>query len=411
MDGLVRAFGFDATYPQHDPTIKIVEGSQVAGEAMISAEAADSLSVGIGDAVALTLPDGSELQTRVSGIVDLSRARSLFSSRQGADLEAFIYVPYTLVVDPATFDEVVVPAFRRAATGRGARVRSPLVREVDVGVDEELLDAVPRVALGQTQRIAEEILRVAEEQDSVLARDSNTHRWASRQAQNSILDQYFLLDNISNKLAVARDDAEVAKRMFVFLGIPGGLLAAMLAAYAGVVLAGAQRREQATLRIRGASRRHLLSMLTMRVSLITAVGAAAGIPTGYVTAAAVLGHHTLTRATTRDLIASAVLGTILGLLATSAALYIAGRRMIDRDINEERGRLWTHPPAWRRYRLDQLGLLAILVATAIVFSKSGFEGTAGSVYEGRAVRLSLGLLLLPVGAWAAGSLFGGRLLA
>jgi putative ABC transport system permease protein len=182
----------------------------------------------------------------------------------------------------------------------------------------------------------------------------------------------------------------------------------MLAAYAGVVLAGAQRREQGTLRIRGASRRHLLSMLAMRVTCITAVGAAAGIPIGYATAAAVIGHSTLTRATTGSLVMSAVLGTAVGLLATGAALYITGRRSIDREINEERSRLWTQPPSWRRYRLDLLGIVGVVVATVIVLTRSGFEGTPGSVYVGRAVELPLSLLLLPVGVWVTGGLFGGR---
>jgi putative ABC transport system permease protein len=65
VDGLVRVFGFDPSYTEHDATIKIVEGSQVAGEAMISAEAAASRSVGVGDAVSLALPDGSQLEARV----------------------------------------------------------------------------------------------------------------------------------------------------------------------------------------------------------------------------------------------------------------------------------------------------------------------------------------------------------
>lgn len=386
VDGVVRVFGFDSSYTKHDPTIKIIEGLQVAGEAMISAEAAHSLAVGIGDTVSLALPDGTQLKVQISAIVDLTQSRSLFSSRQGADLETFIYIPNALVIDSASFTDVIVPAFERVAAGRGERVKSPPVREIDIGIERELLDAEPSVALGQTQQIAKAISGVAGEQD-------------------------FLLDNISNTLAVARDDAMVAKRMFVFLGVPGAVLAAMLAAYAGVVLAGAQRREQATLRIRGASRQNLLSMLAMRVSCITAVGAGVGVALGYATAAAVLGHSTLMRATTASLVTSAVIGTIAGLLATGAALYFTGRRFIEREINEEKARLWMRPPAWRRLRLDMVGIVAVLVATAIVVANSGFEGTPGSVYEGRAVQLPLGLLFLPIGAWVAGALFGGRVVA
>ena len=386
VEGPARVFGFDPGYLAHDATIKIVEGSQVAGEAMISAEAAVALSAGVGDLVSLALPDGTQLDARVSGIVDLTQARSLFTSRQGADFETFIYVPHSLVIDPELFARVVVPAFERAATSRGERVKSPPVREVDIGVDRELLNAEPGVALGQTQRIAEAISQIAGEQD-------------------------FLLDNISNTLAVARDDAMVAKRMFVFLGAPGAMLAAMLAAYAGIVLGSTQRRERATLRMRGASRRQLLAMLAMRVSCITVAGASIGVGLGYASAAAVIGQATLARATVGSLLISAVLGTVVGLLATGAALYMTGRRSIDREINEDRARLWMRVAAWRRYFLDLVAIGVVAVATAAVVTTSGFEGTPGSVYVGRSVNLPLALLFLPLGVWVAGSFFGGRIFA
>lgn len=386
VDGAVRVFGFDPSYTEHDSSIRLMEGSQLIGEALISAEAAASLSVGLGDTVSLALPGGSQLNTNISGIVDLSQARSLFSSRQGADLETFVYIPNALILDAASFGRVVVPAFEQAATGRGERVKSPPVREVDIGVRRALLDAEPSVALKQTQQLAADISALANKQD-------------------------FLLDNISNTLAVARGDAEVVRRMFLFLGIPGAVLAALLAAYAGVVLSGAQRREQATLRIRGASKQHLLSMLTLRVSLITAAGAVMGVVLGYLTAAIVLGHGSLLRATLASLLRSAALGTLLGLVATGSALYFTGRRSIEREINEERAQLLQRPPAWRRYRLDLLGIAAVVLLTIIVMANAGFEGEAGSVYVGRSVKLPLSLLVLPVFAWLAGSLFGGRTFA
>jgi len=386
VDGPVRLFGFDASYTQHDLTIKIIVGSQVAGEALISAEAAKFLSVSVGDSISYGLPDGTRPTARVSGIVDLTGARSLFSSRRGANLETFIYVPNAVIIDAPTFTTIVVPAFERASTGRGEPLKSPPVHEVDIGIERQLLDAEPSVALVQTQQIAAAITAVAGQQD-------------------------FLLDNISNTLAVARNDALVAKRMFVFLGFPGAVLAAMLAAYAGIVLAGAQRREQATLRIRGASRKHLLAMLAMRVSCITAAGAAVGVALGYATVAAIIGQSTLMRATAGTLVTSALLGTAAGLLATGSALYLTGRRSIEREIQEDRARLWMRPPAWRRFRLDLLGLAAVAVITVVVVSTSGFKGTPGSVYVGRAVQLPLSLLFLPIAAWITGSLLGGRVFA
>ncbi|MEO7837300.1 MAG: FtsX-like permease family protein, partial [Acidimicrobiales bacterium] len=378
-----RVFGFDAGYVGRDRTIRITEGAQVPGQALLSVEASHNLGAGVGDTVAFDLPDGSQKNVTVSGVVDLSRARSLFVSRLGAHFEVFLYVPASVVVDPAMFADVVMPAYERAAAKRGEVLKSPPVREIDIGVERERLDADPGTALRQTEQIGAAVTAVADRQD-------------------------FLLDNISNTLMVARGDADVAKRLFLFLGIPGGLLAAMLAAYAGNVLAGAQRREQATLRIRGASRRHLLAMLALRVSCITVVGAILGVALGYASAVAVIGNHTLTRAATGQLVTSGVLGTLIGLLATGAALYVTGRRSIDREINGDRSRLAVRTPVWRRYRLDMIGVLVVAAATVMAARASAFDGVPGSVYVGRSVSLPLALLCLPIAAWIAGGLLAGR---
>jgi putative ABC transport system permease protein len=189
-----------------------------------------------GGAVELALPGGARpLALRVGGIADLSRARVLFNSRKGTKLEDFLYVADSVVVSPDVFRKRVVPAFRAATAARGnaLAVKSVPILEVDVRVERSRLDADPGTALRQTLAIAKAIKDVAPEQD-------------------------FLLDNVSNTLRVARLDAAVAKRMFLFLGLPGLLLAAFLAAYAGSILATTQRREQANLRLRGAHRGHLV---------------------------------------------------------------------------------------------------------------------------------------------------------
>ncbi len=381
--GPVKVFGFDADYAARDDTVRIVAGQLDAAGAVVSAEAADAMGAGIGDPLAVALPDGSTLDLEVGGIVDLSESRSLFASRRGGDLETFVYSRNSIVVDPARFDETVLPAFRRAVTARGARLKSPPVREVDVVLDRAPLDADPASAAVQTQRIGEEISAVAAHQD-------------------------FLLDNITNTLDVAAADAEVAKRLFVFLGVPGGVLAAMLAAYAGTVLADAQRREQATLRIRGASRRHLLRMLAVRTGLLTAVGAIVGLAIGYAAASVILGQESLSRAATSSLVTSAVLGTVGGFVATGAALYLTGRRSIDREINEDRARFASRPPLWRRAGLDVIGVVVVAIGTLVAIRARAFDGAPGSVYFGRSVELNLALLVLPVAVWITGSLLAAR---
>ncbi len=380
--GPAKIFAFDDAYAAQYSSIDIVEGKLSADGAVLSAEAAAALGLALGDTVSVQLPDNSTIDLVVTGVADLSRARSLFSSRRGGDLETFVYTAHSVVVSPGTFAEVVQPAFDRAAAGTG-RVKAPPIREVDIALDRDLLNADPATARVETGRVGGDVVAVASPSD-------------------------YLLDNISNTLDVAAGDADVAKRLFLFLGVPGGFLAAMLAAYSGTVLAEAQRREQAMLRVRGAARPHLLRMLALRTCALTAAGSAVGLVSGYVLAAATLGKESLDRANPSSLATSAVLGTVGGFAATGLALYLTGRRSIDREINGDRARHTLIVPIWRRARLDLIGVLVVAVGTAVAIRSGAFEGAPGSVYFGREVTLNVALLVLPLAVWITGSLLGAR---
>ncbi len=384
--GPTKIFGFSAAYDARDESIDIVEGRIDSGGAVLSGEAATTLGAELGETVAITLPDDSTIELTVTGVADLSRSRSLFSSRRGGDLETFVYVRNSVIVSPEVFAEIVFPAFERAAADVSQRLKSPPIREIDITLERDPLNADPATAVVQTKAIGEDVLSVAVNDD-------------------------YLLDNISNTLGVAADDASVAKRLFVFLGVPGALLAAVLSAYAGNVLAEAQRREHATLRIRGASRRHLLRLLAARTALLTATGSIVGLTLGYLCALAILGRESLQRANPSSLLVSALVGTVGGFVATGAGLYLTGRRSIDREIAEDRAQMSVRSPLWRRAQLDVVGVVLIVAGTIWAVTSNAFDGAAGSVYFGRSVQLNLWLLILPVAAWISGSLVAARLIS
>jgi putative ABC transport system permease protein len=384
--GPARVFGFDNDYASRFETIRLVEGEFDDAGAVISVEAAVEMTATIGDRVAIALPDGSAINVPISGIADLTAARVLFSSRRGADLESFVYRPLSVIVSPRLFEEEIHTAYRRAATDRRGRLKNPPVREIDIGLDHNILDGSPALALVETQRVGQQVNAVASHQD-------------------------YLLDNISNTLEVASADSDTAKRLFVFLGVPGAVLAAMLAAYAASVLAAAQRREQATLRVRGASRGHLLHMLALRTSLLTTIGSLAGLALGYAAAAMLLGQDSLARAGSASLAGSAVIGTVGGFFVTGLSLYASGHILIQRQISEERARLSERPPYWRRAGLDIVVVALVAIGTTVALRTGAFDGQPGSVYFGRAVELKLSLLLFPLTAWFAGSLLSARLFA
>jgi putative ABC transport system permease protein len=382
----VRVFAFDDGYRSRDPSIRIVGGSFQAGHGLLSVEAARALGVGPGDVVQLRVPGRTApLAVPISGITDLSRAKSLFYSRQGQQLEQFVYVRNSLVVEPAVFARSIVPAFQNATTARGQTIRSQPILEVDIALEREPLDADPGTALAQTTAVARAVTAIAPGQD-------------------------VLIDNISNALMVARGDARVAKRMFVFLGLPGALLAAILTSYAGGVLASALRREQAILRIRGANRRHLLRMHALRSLLLAASGSVLGVGLGLVSAVAVLSADDLARASTASLLGSAALSAGCGFVATSVALYAAGVRAIRRQIGEERAQLSSRRPLWRLLWFDILILVPVAAYVVHARRTGAFEGAAGSVYYGRSVSLRLQLVIIPIGVWLGSVLLLARVM-
>ncbi|MDX6630196.1 MAG: putative transport system permease protein [Gaiellales bacterium] len=384
--GPVRVFAFDRRYSDHYPSIRIAAGSIRPAAVLLSSEVSRALGIRLGGSVELRLPAGRALSLPVSGVADLAGARPLFTSRRSRTLEDFLYVPQSIVVSPGVFARTVVPALRAANAALGGVVKSLPVEEVDVRVERGRLHAGPAAALSQTHAVARSIGRIAPGQD-------------------------YLVDNISNTLIVARADAAVGKRMFFFLGLPAILLAALIAAYAGGVLAGAQRREQSTLRLRGAHRGHLQRILAYRTLAVAGAGSAVGATAGFVSVLAILGAAALRQAAPGDLALSALAAFGGGMLVTAFALFVPGRRALAREISAERRELaLARPPLWRQLWLDVALLAAAALAEVVVVGTGVLDTPRGSVFEGRSVSLPSYLLLVPLLAWVGGVLLSARLL-
>jgi len=381
MQGPVRIFAFDQAYLAHYPSIRMVEGGFDGSGSLLSVEAARSLGVEPGGRVTVAVPGRVEpLTLRVSGVVDLARAEGLFQSRKASDLEAFLYVPGVVVVPSSTFREQIAPALDRARATVGTVTKSAPVLEADVLLDRDPLEADPGAALDQTTRVATAIDAIAP-------------------------GQGYVIDSISNALTVASADAATGRRIFLFLGLPGALLAAFLAAYGASILAATERREHAILRLRGADRRRLRTLAFAKASMIAAVGSVAGVALGLVSAASLLGTHAVFAASTPDLAASALLSVVVGMLVTGFALYLPASNAVRREIAEQRRAVRRSPTlVWRRSGLD-IALLIAAVAIEVAAVRGGaLEPPAGSVYAGLAVTLPASLLPAPVLVWLGGVL-------
>lgn len=379
----IRVFAFDPGYRERHPTFGLTSGAFAPGAAVLSAEVARALGAGPGASVELAVPGRAQpLALPVSGVADLSTATQLFASRDPESLGDFVYVPHAVILPTALFDAAVLPALRVDAGSQDPALRTTPVVELDVGVNRAGLAADPSTALRRTLALHRSIERLAPGQVTVV-------------------------DGLSDALSVAQQDAVVGKILFLFLGLPGVLLAACLAGYVGSLLARAQRREQGTLRLRGARTSHLARLLVYRTLWVAGIGSVAGIGLALAAMALVFGPGSLRAAAPRDLALSALLAVAAGALATALALLVPGRRALAAEVTEERRELEAaRPPAWLRLRLDLVLLGAAALVEAITYASGGFAPRLSEATQGETVSLSFYMLLAPLAAW-----FGAVLLA
>ncbi|MET8002683.1 ABC transporter permease [Nonomuraea glycinis] len=168
-------------------------------------------------------------------------------------------------------------------------------------------------------------------------------------------------DNLGAALDAARADALYSQVLFLFLGAPAVVLAALLAAL--VTRAGAPRRaaEQALLRTRGASQGTLVRLALAETALVGVTGVLAGLGLAALAGWALFGSaHVSWWAAVLGLLVAAATVLPPALRATTVA---AARRPVGGSRRS---------PAWLRYGLD----LWLLAGSAVVFwitSRTGYQ--------------------------------------
>ena len=323
VEGPIKLFSFDAAYAANYPSIKLLSGAIRPGAIAISAEAARDLKVAEGGTVSVELPGAAEpLTLPVSGITDLSGARPLFESREWRQFEKFVYAPYTVVVDPEVYRSRVAPAFAAAAALRNTEVASYPFEELDIRVDRTRLDADPAAALVQAQQVATAV--------------------RGDRAGAGLADRQPLEHPLGGRRATPASPSGCSCSS----ALPGAVLAAILTAYAGTLLAAAQRRESALLRVRGARRGQLTYLLTLRTVALAGAGALLGTALGLAAVLALLGSDVLFEASTGALVSSGLIAAGGGALVTALALYLPGRRAARQEISADlrSGTQRTGPP-------------------------------------------------------------------
>ena len=182
--------------------------------------------------------------------------------------------------------------------------------------------------------------------------------------------------------------------------------AAALGLAATSALAEAHRREEALLRLRGASEGQLLRLTAAHAVLAGVLGAAVGVAAAVATVSAVNGRPVWSQVPAGRLAVSVSLALLAGAAIVGLRLLrlaragrraevAAGRRLLELG--------WA--PTWRRRRLDLVAVAAGVAILAVYAVTGGPELTA---VEGLALSLAFSVLLAPILLWLGAGLLAVR---
>ena len=377
-----RLFAIDPSYAKDHPWVRMVTGS-VGGGAVLD----ESLRAAPGFANATTVSldllfNGPPLNLSipVTGTADLrGAAATWFAIPTGPVKGDVAAVPRAIVIDYSTFERSVLPALKKVFGTKnpildpGLTDLAPVSIEAHISVSHSAYPNDP----GRAARWSATLRRVLERSVT----------------PGSIV----VADNASEVLGMARTDATSAKILFVLLGIPAVLVAIALGLGAESALAEAYRREEALLRLRGATNRQITRLAAMEAIPSTLLGIAIGLLVGLAAAGAATGTAVWRALTPGQIVSSSLIAIAVGVL-TMAVRLIRLARMSRRQHVVQQRRLLEHrwAPAWLRARLDVISIVVGL-AILVLFVRSG--GLRQTPIEGQTVALSFYLLLAPIALW------------
>jgi putative ABC transport system permease protein len=329
-----KVLGLPAGYARAFPgELRLLSGS--ANGALLAQQTAANLHAKPGDTVAIGRAGHRAATVRVAGVVDLPAADSLFQ-QVGAPVGAQPQAPpdNVLLLPRHSFDSAM----------RGV----PGTTQVHAAISHALPGS-PSSAFTKVSG-------------------------SGRNLETRLAGAGLVGDNLGTALDQARQDALYAQLLFLFLGVPGVVLAGVLTASIASAGGDRRRRELALLRTRGASTARLA-----RLALIeTAAAGLLGVGLGLVAALAIGSATFGTASFGAGPVAAALWagGSALAGLAIAAAaialpawrdarsLTVAGQR---RQVGRR-----DRAPWWARYKLD----VVALAAAALVYwqtSRNGYQ--------------------------------------
>lgn len=362
---------YASTFPGE---IRFLVGAQ--SGVLLAQQTAANLHASVGTVVSIGRPGGlPAVQFTVEGIVDLPGADSMFQAIGAPPGTAPQAPPDNVVLLPA---DLWHRAFDPVAQVRPDTVKTEFHTNLSA-----VLAPDPTVAFTQ-----------------VIAR---AHNLEVRLAGAGLVG-----NNLGAQLDGARTDSLYAQLLFLALGVPGAVLAAMFTAVIGAAGGERRRREQALLRMRGASPRRIVRLAAAEAGLVGVAGVALGLVGAAVAGRLAFGTVRF-GGTTGQALAWGIGAAAAGLVLSFATILLPAWRDA-RGVTIQAARVAVgraERPLWARLYLDIL----LLAAAGLVFwqsVKSGYRVVLAP--EGVAtISVSYVTFLAPLLLWVGSALFAWRL--
>ncbi len=339
---------------------------------LIAQQTAANLHVSVGDTITISRVDSAtklpprmglpSLTARIDGIVDLPQADVLFQA---------VGVPPGAAPQAPPDNVLVVPMdvwhkwFDQQAVVRSGTVHTQLhVRLAHTLPDD------PRDAYVYVEQLA--------------------HNLEARVVGSAIV-----ANNLAARLDAVREDALYARVLFLFLGLPGAILAIILTFAVCATGGDRRRREQALLRVRGATTSMIVRLESLEAIVVSFVAAIVALIITLMVASQMVTIPLATRQTATVLLVALVLGVATAL---AAVIVPAWREARESSVRMGRARVGRgEAPFWERTWID----LILLMIAGLVYWRTAAAGYQIVLApEGvAATSVSYGSFIAPLALW------------
>ncbi|MEA2197545.1 MAG: putative transport system permease protein [Solirubrobacteraceae bacterium] len=375
-------------YDRHFNVFRFLQGKLEPGHIVLDQQLAATLQARIGDRVAVTPRPGARSRSFVvSGIALITAPDVVFQPLNPQIGPAPAQPPSNAAILPLdTFARTLAPALHAivpATLGSSAvpGAQNGAQWQVQAQASPSQLGHTPGQAYTRSLQIVNRIER-------------------------TLPGQVQFVNNLSDKLNTAAGDALYAETLYIMLALPGALVGLGLAYIAALGTVERDRRELALLRVRGATRAHLVGLAGTE-SLV--IGVLAGlVGTGAAIAAVQLlitGGVGLTPArglvTGAVCVALATVGAMAARIGASAAVWRTSVSASRRSVRRE------GKPLWQRLYLD---LLALALSGLIYWltASTGFSAVVNPD-SNPTLSLSIYMFFAPALLWIGATLLLVRL--